>query len=126
MANHRTPQAKAKATAASAKNPQRFRDRKQSPSAPLGDPSVHMEDDEFQLSAWEAFKLELPWLAERDRALMEVVCEMRADVLKGEFLATSRLKVYSSLLSKLGASPADATKVYLGDDGEDEDEAGFA
>lgn len=116
----RTPVAKASVTGAATKNPQRHLPRKEPKVAALGKPSAFL--DEFGVKAWEGFKLELPWLAESDRALVEIAASVRGRLLAGEDVGITALSMMQSILSKMGASPADRSKVMV-DDGEETDPA---
>lgn len=120
MANPRTPVAKAKVTGAAAKNPQRHADRSQPSVKPLGNPSTFLDTHGKQ--AWEAFKGELPWLAESDRSLVEIAAHVRGRLLSGEDVGVTALSMLQSILSKMGASPADRSKVSAPDGDEPEDE----
>ena len=120
MPNHRTPVMKAAVTGTAGRNPQRHRDRKEPKTAPLGEASTFL--DEFGIAAWESFKRELPWLAESDRALVEIASSVRGRLLAGEDVGTTALSMLQSILSKMGASPADRSKVGASDDESEEDE----
>ena len=111
MPAHRLPVAKAAATGADIKNPGRHRDRKSPRSRDLGDPSPFLRNIPSGEQAWEAFKRELPWLTEGHRAFVEVIVPYRASLLGGKLLNTSEVKNYQAMLSKLGATPVDETKV---------------
>ena len=113
MPNPRTPAAKARVTGADAKNPQRHRDRKDPKGTPLGKPSAFLDDN--GKSAWEGFKRELPWL-------IEVCAKVRGGLLSGEDVGVSKLNMLQTMLSKLGATPADRTRIAIADDDEEEDE----
>jgi hypothetical protein len=129
MANLRLPVAKAEATGAAIKNPQRHRERKAPPNRSLGAASsflLEKGEDEQPLvpmahESWEAFKRELPWLTEGHRAFMEMTVVYRAKMLSGQLLNTTEARTYQAMLSKLGASPADESKVNFGDEGGDPD-----
>ncbi len=116
----RLPLAKAKVTGADIKDPQRFKERKEPSTPALGGPSPFL--DEFGIAAWESFRRELPWLAESDRALVEIAASVRGRLLGGEDVGTTALSMLQSILSKMGASPADRSKVSAGDDENEEDE----
>ena len=120
MPNHRTPALKAAVTGTADRNPQRHRDRKEPKTNPLGDPSPFLSP--FGVTAWESFKKELPWLAESDRALVEIAAAVRGRLLAGEDVGTTALSMLQSILSKMGATPADRTKVSAPDDEGEEDE----
>lgn len=120
MANHRQPVEKAKITGAAAKNPQRHRDRKEPKTTGLGVPSKFLDLNGQQ--AWEGFRRELPWLMESDRALVEIASSVRGRLLAGKDVGVTALSMLQSILSKLGGSPADRSKVALPDDEKERDE----
>lgn len=112
----RIPAAKAKITGADVAHPGRHKARKEPKAEGLGKPSSFL--DEFGVKAWEGFKRELPWLAESDRALVEIASSVRGRLLAGEDVGITALSMLQSILSKMGGSPADRTKVTHG--GEEE------
>lgn len=121
MARPRTPVAKAKVTGAAAKNPGRHRDRADPSVAPLPDPPAHLDPSAQQ--AWEHFRSELPWLTASDAALLEVGAIVRGRLLIGEVPGITALNMYQSVLSKLGATPTDRSKVSVpNDESEETDE----
>lgn len=119
MPHPRTPAAKAKATGADVQHPGRHADRKDPGGLPLGEASDFLTDS--AKSAWEGFKRELPWLLESDRAVMEVCAQVRGLLMDCEDVGVTKLSMYQSMLSKLGATPADRTRVSAPEQ-EDEDE----
>lgn len=114
----RSPVAKAKVTGAEVKNPQRHRPRSEPKVSELGEPSGFL--DQYGIKAWEGFRRELPWLAESDRALVEIASSVRGRLLSGDDVGVTALSMLQSILSKMGASPADRSKVMV-PDGEEED-----
>lgn len=64
--------------------------------------------------------MELPWLTSADRQLVRLACQYAVKADKGE-LAINATQSFVSILSKLGATPTDVTKVKHGDDDESED-----
>lgn len=121
MGNPRQPAAKASMTGAASKNPGRHRTRKDPPQGrPLGDPSAFLDDDGKR--AWEGFKRELPWLLESDRAIVEIAAKLRGLILSGADVGEGKMKLLQTILSKLGASPSDRTKIVYGDDEEERDD----
>ena len=120
MGNHRLPVEKAKVTGAAAKNPGRHADRSAPKVIGLGAPSTFLTEKGQE--AWEAFKRELPWLAESDRSLVEIAAHVRGRLLGGEDVGVTALSMLQSILSKMGASPADRSKVSAPDGDEPEDE----
>lgn len=120
MANPRTPVAKAKATGAALKNPGRHAARSDPKTAPLGSPSDFL--DAGGVKAWEGYRRELPWLTEADRSLVEIASSVRGRLLSGDDVGVTALSMLQSILSKMGGSPADRSKVAVPDGESEEDE----
>lgn len=120
MPTPRIPAAKAAVTGAVIANPGRHAARKEPTTKPLGEPTSFL--DEHGKTAWEGFKRELPWLMESDRAVIEVCAQVRGLLLAGEDVGVTKLSMYQSMLSKLGATPADRTKVSAPADDDDGNE----
>jgi hypothetical protein len=120
MARPRLPQSKAEVSGATAKNPGRFADRKAVRRVrPLGEPYAPMT--EIERKYWAEFAQELPWLHSGHRVLLRLACHFSARMDAGE-IGISAAHALSQLLSKLGATPVDETKVNHAD-GDDEDAA---
>jgi hypothetical protein len=105
----RTPLAKAEATGRAQQHPHRFKHRKEPQSIPLGEPPD--EFDLYERIMWDDFKREVTWLMESDRATVIVASKLRALVL----LNMADDKHYGKLLSclsRMGATPADRSKIY--------------
>jgi hypothetical protein len=118
MAKPRLPAAKAEVSGAAIKDPQRFRDRKVSKrTRPIGEPYANMTDE--QKAAWEEYRYELPWLNSSHRVLLRLACVLTARMNDPD-IGISALHALSAVLSKLGATPVDETKVNHGDDAEDD------
>src|SRR5688572_2319239 len=120
MANPRTPLAKAEVSGAAAKNPQRFRNRKASNAGPLGEPYARMT--EAQKTVWREMAGDMPWLNAGHRILVRLACVMVAkmDADEDGEIGVSATHALSGILSKLGATPVDESKVnHAG--GEEED-----
>jgi|SRR5690606_25045052 len=121
MARPRLPQAKAEASGAVLKNAGRFKDRKAPKrTKPLGEPYVKMTDAEK--ASWAELAGDMPWLHSAHRTLLQMACRIKARLDQGEEVGVSAMTLLSSLLSKLGATPVDETKVNHAD-GEEEDAA---
>jgi len=120
MAAPRLPSAKARLTGADSKNPKRHKARSDPKLTPLGEPSIFL--DEFGKQAWEGYRRELPWLMEADRSLVEIASSVRGRLLGGNDVGVTALSMLQSILSKMGGSPADRSKVTTGDDEPQEDE----
>lgn len=121
MARPRLPQSKAEASGAVMKNAGRFKDRKAPRrKRPIGQPYANMTDS--QKAAWEEMVGDMPWLHSAHRTILQMAVQVKARLNDGEEVGVSAMTLLSQLLSKLGATPADETKVIHGDDG-DEDPA---
>ncbi len=121
MPAHRTPVAKARATGAALRNPKRHANRSDPTAGALGGAPMHL--DKFAKRAWERFRAELPWLTAADKALLEIACIVRGEMLEGSTVpGVTKLSMYQSVLSKLGATPTDRSKVNAPDDEPEEDE----
>jgi hypothetical protein len=120
MANPRTPAAKAKATGAAALHPGRHAARREPVAAKLGSAPTHLTA--YGKRAWAMFLNELPWLTAGDGALLEVASRVRGEMMAGDEVGVTKLSMYQSVLSKLGATPTDRSKVTMGDVEEEPDE----
>lgn len=128
MPRPRTPVAKAKVLAADQLHPGRHAGRKApKKTRPLGEASPFLKDADTArektgfVTAWEAFRRELPWLTEGHRPLVEVACSVRGRLFNGDEVGISALSLLQSVLSKLGATPVDETRVNFADDGDSGD-----
>src|SRR3954452_2736625 len=110
MAQPRKPLASLKAKGSHLLNPGRYSDRKEPKTVPLGEPSPHLKG--MQRAAWFAFAAELPWLAESDRAILEVACQVRGKLMAGEQdMPANHLNLLKQCLQNMGATPADRSRV---------------
>lgn len=124
MPRARTPLAKAKAAGAELIHPERFKDRRGPKKArAVGEPYARMTDE--QKAAWAEYQHELPWLNSGHRALLRLACIWTARMDDAEF-GVSATQALSSILSKLGATPVDETKVnHAADEEEDSSDEFF-
>lgn len=124
MARNRTPQSKAEVSGAALNHPGRFKDRKAPKNVkPVGEPYLRMTD--AQKECWYELAGEMPWLNSAHRVLLRLACYHAARLDEGGDFGVSATQALSSILSKLGATPVDETKVTHGDDEDDEDEKFF-
>jgi hypothetical protein len=123
MAKPRLPAAKAEASGAELKNPGRFKDRKAPKAKPLGIPYANMTDEEKE--CWREMAGDMPWLNAGHRVMVRLACYHTARLMGGGEFGVSATQALSSILSKLGASPTDETKVNHGDGEDDEDDEFF-
>lgn len=120
MPRPRLPKAKAEVSGRDTINPGRFRDRKGPKRVrPVGEPYAAMTDAQKQ--AWAEYQRELPWLSSSHRPLLRLACIWTARMDEAEF-GVSATQALSAILSKLGATPVDETKVNH-PDGDEEDPA---
>lgn len=119
----RLPVAKAKATGADIKNPQRHRGRADPQVAEIAAAPAHLSKSAKK--AWGLFRNELPWLVASDGALLEIAARVRGELMDGADVGVTKLSMYQSVLSKLGASPVDRSKVMMPDGGDEEEDEFF-
>jgi hypothetical protein len=127
MPRPRLPQAKAEASGAVLKNAGRFADRKTPKrTRPIGEPYARMTPE--QQECWRELVADMPWLHSAHRTLLRLACYHAARLDTGDEFGVAATQALSSLLSKLGATPTDETKVRHdnGDDDEDSAESFFA
>ena len=121
MAKKRTPTARAIVSGAALHDPQRFRDRRAPKyTRPLGEPYARMTDPEKE--AWTELAYECPWLHSAHRPIVRLACIVIGK-LTGGSTSISDINGLSAILSKLGATPSDESKIIHDDsDGEEGDE----
>jgi hypothetical protein len=121
MARPRLPQAKAEVSGAVAKNAGRFADRKAPKVKALGLPPKELTEN--QKTAWVEISSSLPWLDNSHRVILELACRLVAKMRENPEFGVNAIQALSSLMSKLGATPVDATKITYdpGDSEEPED-----
>jgi len=111
MANHRTPLAIVEASGRIAVNPARYRDREEpAAAAPLIPAGSHLMPE--QSARFEWFRVNLYYLTETDRPLVELAARLWAAVDDGSISDSGRGQ-YIGLCGRLGCSPSDRTKVSL-------------
>lgn len=125
MPRPRLPQAKAEASGAVAHNAGRFKDRATPKrQRPLGDPYQTMTAEEKQ--AWAELRADMAWLRSTHRVLVRMACVWIARLNSGDdSFGVKETQALSSILSKLGATPTDETKVNHGDGDEADPEDKF-
>jgi hypothetical protein len=79
-----------------------------------------MNDEQKEF--WREFVQDMPWLHSAHRTLLRLACYHAARLDTDADFGVSATQALSSILSKLGATPVDETKVLHGD-GDDEDPA---
>jgi hypothetical protein len=125
MARPRTPRAKAAVEASDKKNPQRFKNRTDAKvDGPLGNPPAWLKDTpELKArAAWKLFEKELPWLNQSHRTLVGMAANIQGRIMAGEDVGVQKMNLLRQMLGQMGATPADASKVAIGDDGDEKDD----
>ena len=122
MPRPRTPLAKAKATGRILHDPKRFKTRKEPKGiAPLGDPPKWIKNAN-QREAWETLAAELPWLNRSHRTLVAIASDLRGKLMAGEDLSVNAMNLLRLLLSQMGGTPVDASRITLPDDDEEDED----
>ncbi len=114
----RTPISKAHITGTATRNPGRYAGRNAPNLSALGEPPDVLNAAERE--AWVLFEAELPWLHRSHRAIVHLACVLRAKIEAG-IDGINHLQVYSATLSKLGATPADESRVGWHEDDDEDD-----
>jgi hypothetical protein len=125
MPRPRQPTQKAAVAGRDVINPGRFRDRRDPKAPPLGVPPRYFSD--HQKMVWSLTADEIPWLNRSHRPLLEIAVTIRARIVAGEDVGVQALNLLRQCLGQMGATPADASKVSVPDEGDDDpDEQFFA
>jgi hypothetical protein len=115
----RLPVDKARVTGADTRSPGRHAGRaKPRATRPIGDPYQAMS--EAEKGQWFEFVRDLPWLNSSHRVILRIACRLAAD-LDGDDFGVSKAQALSSVLSKLGATPADESRVSAPADNDETD-----
>lgn len=124
MAKPRIPTKKAKVSGAALKDPGRFKDRKEPANPiPIGAPYKGMTP--AQVKVWKECAENMPWLNASHRLLLRQVSILAARMETDAELGVSAMHALSAMLSKLGATPTDESKVDHPSDEEYDDEKFF-
>ena len=124
MAKPRTPTKKARVSGATIKDPGRYKNRSEPANpAPSGPPYKGMTA--AQMRVWKECATNMPWLNAAHRLILRQVCILAARMDTGEDLSVSSTHALSAMLSKLGATPTDESKVSHPQDEHDHDERFF-
>ncbi|WP_245965611.1 hypothetical protein [Pseudorhodoferax soli] len=101
-----------------AKNAGRFKDRTiQKGSRPLGEPYATMTPE--QKAAWAEIQHDMPWLTSSDRIMVRLACSWVARMDKDD-LGVAASSALATIMSKLGATPVDVSKVRHASDEEED------
>jgi hypothetical protein len=125
MAKPRNPLGKAKIEGRDKKDPQRFKNRTDAKAdGPLGNPPAWLKDTpELKAkAAWKLFEKELPWLNQSHRTLVGMAANIQGRIMAGEDVGVQKMNLLRQMLGQMGATPADASKVATGEDGDEKDD----
>ncbi|SKA31067.1 hypothetical protein SAMN05428963_113111 [Consotaella salsifontis] len=73
-------------------------------------------------TAWETFVREVPWLNGSHRSFLEIAATIRGRLMVGDDVGVQALNLLRQCLGQMGATPSDASKVAIPDDGEEKDD----
>lgn len=117
----RLPNEVAKVTGASVKNAGRFKDRAAPKVKSLG--SAPTRFSEAQREMWEEFNADFPWLGRPDRGIVSLAVLLQSQIeAAGDQATPPMIAQMRLLLSSMGGTPVDRSKVKAPDD-DDEDPA---
>ena len=106
----RLPKKRAEISGATVRNPGRYRGRQESRIArPLGDAPNRLTPSQKRL--WREFATNLPWLNSSHRVITELACRLASRMDEPNGLGVSGMHALSSLLSKMGATPTDRSRI---------------
>jgi phage terminase small subunit len=112
-------------TGADQKHPDRFRGRAEpkTSKAPVGNPPAYL--DKEGKAVWQELARDLGWLVREDRFALESAClaiaQVRALHRAGEPVTAALFAAMNASIGKLGASPADRSKVNATPPDDDDD-----
>lgn len=125
MARPRLPPGKAKVLGTDVKRKARFEGR----NAPVvkdgvGEPNAWLSAN--AKTAWYEIIDEIPWLNKSHRGLLSIAAKLRGrmmgDSANGETdLGIQGMNLYQVCLGKMGATPADSTKIGVKSDGDEKE-----
>ena len=116
MPAHRLPVDVADVTGKADRSPGRHAGRtKPKGTRAIGEPYKVMSLEEQ--AQWHEFVRDLPWLNSSHRVILRMACKLTVD-MDGDEFGVSKAQALSSILSKLGATPADESKVSVPEEDE--------
>lgn len=127
MARPRNPLGKAKIEGRDKINAGRFKDRKEPQGIPpLGKPPKWIKDTTANkaLTAWKEFARDYPWLNDSHRTHLVIACSIYGRVIADQDVGVQALNLLRQCVGQMGGNPADATKITVPND-EDQDEDGL-
>lgn len=125
MAKPRNPLGKAKVEGRDKVHAGRFKNRTDAKAdGPLGNPPAWLKDTQEikAKAAWKLFEKELPWLNQSHRTLVGMAANIQGRIMAGQEVGVQAMNLLRQMLGQMGATPADASKVATGDDGDEKDD----
>ena len=116
----RLPEGVAKTTGADVRSPGRFKGRASPKVKSLGPAPKRFTPEQIEI--WNEFNEDMPWLGRSDRRIVGLAVLLQADIDSGEapLAAFAQMRL---MLSSMGGTPVDRTKVSKSDDDEGADPA---
>ena len=111
----RVPKAIAEITGYATAQPSRFKDRADPKIRSLGPAPKRFTAD--QVAIWNEFNSDFPWLGRSDRRLVELAALLTDQMQKSESLSPAEAGQMRLILSSLGGTPVDRSKVFVPDEG---------
>ncbi|MCT8160649.1 hypothetical protein [Pseudoruegeria sp. SHC-113] len=99
----------AKITGADLKDPQRYRERHEPDTGPLGEPPAKFT--KAQRDAWLELADELPWLTKSDRHILAIAARLQAAIIEDPAAPIGAFNQLRLCLASMGGTPADRSKV---------------
>ena len=121
MARQRTPNDKAEILGRTLKDPQRYRNRSNPLTDPLGTPPAWLTKE--AKSKWRTLAAEIPWLRKSDRQLVAITATLGASLQADPLKNIAALSEYRRQLCALGGSPADRSKIFVPEQDDENDPA---
>jgi hypothetical protein len=115
----RLPAEVAKVTGAVAKNAGRFQGRAAPKVKSLGPPPARLS--EAQQKLWKEFNDDFPWLGRSDRGIVSLAVLLQSQIeAAGDEATPPMIAQMRLLLSSMGGTPVDRSKVAVPDDPEED------
>lgn len=116
----RIPIEKAKVQGSDLIHAGRFKDRREPKAGPIGDPPAWMKSrDRVE---WYVLATEIPWLNSSHRAILNIAAKIQARIAADEDVSANMLNLLRQILGQMGATPADASKVNVPNEPDDNPE----
>lgn len=120
MPARKLPGELARITGASLKNPARYKSRTADAAADaIGDPPEWLTAAQHE--SWIDITGSMPWLRQSHTGIVSITAVLAAKLRNGE-AGTSAMNLLRLCLAQLGATPTDAHKIAMPEDGDNDDD----